>query len=41
MGQKVDRPEEILVSVMAVIDILTVSLRGGAVLTEKRVRISR
>lgn len=33
-------PEEILVSVVAAADILIVSLRGGAVLAEKRVPVS-
>ena len=38
---KVNIPKEILVSVVAATDILIVSLRGGAVLTEKLVSVWR
>jgi prefoldin subunit 5 len=38
---KIDIPEEILVSVCAAADILILSLRGGEILAEKRVTISR
>ena len=38
---KIGIPEEILVSVYAAADILILSLRGGEILTEKRVKISR